>query len=168
MNWHWHIGSATRVLRWLLATLLVAAPLGTVLAAESGSRAAATASASDALLRGLYGAGAAVGVPAILVILAGDGLGGFARSGISQDWRPKVVTRAEHVVSKRQLRVDATSTSASGVLSVLVTSSGQLIGTLSNNGAGSFGGQFTWPDNPLNITVRSSLGGSASRAVAAK
>jgi hypothetical protein len=43
-----------------------------------------------------------------------------------------------------------------------------LIGTLKNNGGGRFNGQLSWPINPNNITVRSSFGGSATRAVALK
>jgi hypothetical protein len=49
-----------------------------------------------------------------------------------------------------------------------VTATGQLIGTLTNEGGGKYAGQFTWSSNPQNITVRSSLGGSASRAVILK
>jgi hypothetical protein len=78
------------------------------------------------------------------------------------------VTRAEYVVSSRQLRVDATSTKATATLQVFVSSTGALIGTLSNNGGGSYSGQFSWPSNPQSITVKSSLGGSATRAVTAK
>jgi len=50
-------------------------------------------------------------------------------------------------------------------LQVFVTSSGQLIGTLSNDGGGRFRGEFSWPVNPQSITVRSSFGGQATRAV---
>ena len=75
------------------------------------------------------------------------------------------VTRAEYTASKKTLRVDATSTNASAVLRAYVTSTGALIGTLKNSGGGRHTGQFTWPSNPQNVTVRSSLGGSASRAV---
>ena len=53
-------------------------------------------------------------------------------------------------------------------LRAYVTSTGALIGTLKNNGGGKYRGQFTWPSNPQNITVKSSLGGSASKAVATK
>jgi hypothetical protein len=62
-----------------------------------------------------------------------------------------------------QLRVEASSTNGSATLTAYVTSTGALIGTLS-------GGRLdiAWPTNPGNVTVRSSLGGSASRAVTAK
>lgn len=65
-----------------------------------------------------------------------------------------------------QLRVEATSTSASATLQVFVTSTNQLIGTLSNNGGGRYSRTFSnVSTNPQNITVRSSRGGSASRVV---
>jgi hypothetical protein len=75
------------------------------------------------------------------------------------------ITRAEYRTSKSTLRVEATSTRADATLQVFVTSSGQLIGTLVNNGGGRFRGQFSWPVNPQNITVRSNFGGQAARTV---
>jgi hypothetical protein len=75
------------------------------------------------------------------------------------------ITRAEYSSGGRELRVEATSTNSSAVLRVYVTSTNELIGTLSNNGGGRYAGRFTWPSNPQNVTVRSSLGGSASRNV---
>jgi hypothetical protein len=53
-------------------------------------------------------------------------------------------------------------------LQVYVSSTSQLIGTLTNNGGGKYSGQFNWSVNPQNITVRSNLGGSKSSAVAPK
>jgi hypothetical protein len=78
------------------------------------------------------------------------------------------ITRAEYSSGNRELRIEATSTSSSAVLRAYVTSNNQLIGTLTNNGGGRYQGRFTWPSNPQNITVRSSLGGSATRAVTLK
>jgi hypothetical protein len=84
------------------------------------------------------------------------------------------VTRAEYTISTKVLRVEATSTSTSATLKVCVTGSActastdGLIGTLTNNGGGKYGGEFSWPSNPLDITVKSSLGGSATKAVTAK
>lgn len=75
------------------------------------------------------------------------------------------ITRAEYRTSNRTLRVEATSTRADATLQAFVTSSGQLIGTLANNGGGRFRGQFSWPVNPQNITVRSNFGGQATRTV---
>jgi hypothetical protein len=74
------------------------------------------------------------------------------------------VTSAVYSTSKHLLSVQATS-SNTATLSVYVTATGQLIGTLSNNGGGTYSGKFSWPTNPQNITVRSSLGGSATKAV---
>jgi hypothetical protein len=78
------------------------------------------------------------------------------------------ITRAEYSSGNRELRVEATSSSSSATLKAYVTSTGQLIGTLTNEGGGRYRGQFSWPSNPQNITVRSNLGGSASRTVSPK
>lgn len=78
------------------------------------------------------------------------------------------ITRAEFDSGKRILRVEATSTSSSATLRVFVTSTGQLIGTLSNNGGGQYRGELSVSTNPQNITVRSSLGGVATASVVAK
>jgi hypothetical protein len=75
------------------------------------------------------------------------------------------ITRAEYRTSNAQLRVEATSTNATATLQVFVTSSGQLIGTLSNDGGGRFRGRFSWPVNPQTITVKSNFGGQATRTV---
>jgi hypothetical protein len=75
------------------------------------------------------------------------------------------ITRAEYQTGNRRLRVEATSTRADATLQVFVTSSGQLIGTLSNNGGGRFRGQFSWPVNPQRVTVKSNFGGQATRTV---
>jgi hypothetical protein len=69
--------------------------------------------------------------------------------------------------SRKSVRVDAASTDATATLRVYVTATGALIGTLKNNG-GKYSGMLPWPVNPQNITVRSSLGGAASRAVTVK
>ena len=78
------------------------------------------------------------------------------------------ITRAEFETSKSALRVEATSTSSSATLQVFVTSTGQLIGTLSNAGGGQYRGEFNVSTNPQSITVRSSLGGTATRTVTVK
>jgi hypothetical protein len=77
------------------------------------------------------------------------------------------INLAQYWISKTQLRVNANSTSATATLEVYVTATDQFIGTLTNNG-GKYSGKFFWPSNPQNITVRSSLGGSASKAVTVK
>lgn len=78
------------------------------------------------------------------------------------------ITRAEFDSGKRVLRVEATSTSSSATLRVFNTATGAQIGTLANSGGGQYRGEFSVSTNPQNITVRSSLGGVASRAVDAK
>ena len=77
------------------------------------------------------------------------------------------VQKAEYDSGKRTLKVEASSSNSGATLQVFVTSTGQLLGTLSGNG-GKFSGQLNATANPQNITVRSSLGGSATRAVSAK
>ena len=78
------------------------------------------------------------------------------------------ITKAEYQAGSRKLKVEATSTVATATLQVFVTSSGQLIGALSNKGGGKFGGEFTQSVNPQTITVRSNSGGSATLAVILK
>jgi hypothetical protein len=78
------------------------------------------------------------------------------------------IQRAEYAVGNQELRVEATSTSTSATLQVFVTSTNTLIGTLHNDGGGRYSGRFSWPSNPQNITVRSSLGGSATRTITLK
>ena len=46
-----------------------------------------------------------------------------------------------------------------------MTSTNQLIGTLTNYGGGRYSGTFMRSKNPQSITVRSSLEGSATRTV---
>lgn len=78
------------------------------------------------------------------------------------------ITRAEYATGNRSLRVEATSTRSNATLQTFVTSTNQVIGTLSNDGGGSYRGEFNWPVNPQNITVRSSFGGQATRTVRAR
>lgn len=75
---------------------------------------------------------------------------------------------AEYSAGNQQLRVEATGSNANAILSVYVTSTNTLIGTLRNEGGGRYRADFVWPSNPQNITVRSNLGGSTSRTVALK
>jgi hypothetical protein len=78
------------------------------------------------------------------------------------------VQRAEYDSSKRVLQVEASSTSSTATMRVFVTSTGTLIGTLANDGGGRYRGQLSWSTNPQNVTVTSSLGGTATRAVTLK
>jgi hypothetical protein len=75
---------------------------------------------------------------------------------------------AEYDAGNQRLRVEATGSNASATLRVYVTSTNTLIGTLNNEGGGRYRAEFSWPTNPQNITIRSSLGGSASRTVTLK
>jgi hypothetical protein len=78
------------------------------------------------------------------------------------------ITLAQYDTAKRTLRVEAASTRSTATLQAFVTAGGQLLGTLTNNGGGKYTGQFTSATNPQSITVRSSLGGAATRSVVAK
>jgi uncharacterized protein (DUF736 family) len=78
------------------------------------------------------------------------------------------ITRAEYTVSKRQLRVEATSTNPGATLTAYATSTGATIGTLTNDGSGRYRGELNLATNPGNITLKSSDGGSATRATVAK
>lgn len=75
------------------------------------------------------------------------------------------ISSAEYTLSSRRLVVNARSTNPSAILTAHLTSTGQLIGTLSNLGGGNYRGQFKWSTNPQNITVRSNLGGAATATV---
>jgi len=78
------------------------------------------------------------------------------------------IQRAEYQRSRGSLRIDATGTEPSATLRVYVTASGALVVTMKNTGSGRFSASLPWPTYPENITVRSSLGGSASSAVTLK
>jgi hypothetical protein len=78
------------------------------------------------------------------------------------------ILRVDYQQSKAVLRVDATGSEPTATLRVYATATGALIGTLKNNGNGRFSASLPWPTNPDNITVRSSFGGSASKAVTLK
>jgi hypothetical protein len=76
------------------------------------------------------------------------------------------VTRAEWTRSRRRLTVSATSTSTTARLTTHVTSTGATIGTLRHQGSGRFSGTFSnITASPGQITVRSTLGGSATATV---
>ena len=77
------------------------------------------------------------------------------------------VTAAQYDTSRKQLRVQATTTSSDATLQVFVTSTDTLIGTLTRNGS-TYVGKFSWPSNPAKITVKSSGGGSATKRVRAR
>jgi hypothetical protein len=65
----------------------------------------------------------------------------------------------------RLLTIEATSTNPNAILSVFGQSGGFMF-NLTNQGGGRYSDQRGWLDNPLLITVRSNLGGSATARVA--
>ncbi|HZT61356.1 MAG TPA: hypothetical protein VFA21_22305 [Pyrinomonadaceae bacterium] len=78
------------------------------------------------------------------------------------------IQKADYVVSKKQLVVQASSTSQTATLTATVTATGEVIGVLTNKGAGSYAATFAWPASPQSITVTSDLSGTATRAVTLK
>ncbi len=75
------------------------------------------------------------------------------------------ITRALYVASRSQLTVQATDSDPTATLTVSVTSTGDILGPMSNTGGGTYRAKFSRISNPVNITVTSDLGGSASAAV---
>jgi photosystem II stability/assembly factor-like uncharacterized protein len=78
------------------------------------------------------------------------------------------VQQADYFAYRHELRIATTSTGSTATLQVYVTSTGALVGTLQRYDGHRYSGRFGWPVNPQNITVRSSLCGSATRAVSSK
>jgi plastocyanin len=78
------------------------------------------------------------------------------------------ITRAQYITSRSQLTVNATDSNATAILTVSVTSTGQVLGQMTNNGGGSYSAKFSHISNPLNITVTSNFGGSATARVRAR
>ena len=75
------------------------------------------------------------------------------------------ITRAQYASSRSQLTVQATDSNPTATLTVSVTSTGTILGPMRNLGGGSYSAKFTGISNPLNITVTSNFGGSASAQV---
>ncbi len=78
------------------------------------------------------------------------------------------ITKAQYTISSSQLKVNATDSNPAAVLTVKVTSSGQVLGTMQTRGDGNYQLKKTGIANPVNITVTSNLGGSASTNVKAR
>ena len=79
------------------------------------------------------------------------------------------VTKAIWDSASTTLSVSATDTSDSAILTVTVTNTGQVLGTLRNLGNGSYSGKFrNVLTNPQKITVTSNLGGTATAKVRAR
>ena len=75
------------------------------------------------------------------------------------------ITRALYKTARSQLIVQATDTDDTAVLTVSVTSTGVILGQMTNNGGGSYSAKFNGIVNPKNITVTSNLGGTDSARV---
>ena len=157
---------------------LSAAPAQSVTVTLSSSDAAAAATpASVTVPAGSASATFPVttrNVPASTAVTLRASYGGVTRSAVltvnpaTTAADTVAIQRAEYIGDKRQLRVEATSTNAQATLRVYVTYTGTLIGTLTNNGGGRYSGQLSAASNPVNITVRSNMGGSANRTVTIK
>ena len=78
------------------------------------------------------------------------------------------ITRALYTTSRSQLTVNATDSNPAAMLTVSVTSTGAILGPMVGDGAGNYSAKFRGISNPLNITVTSDLGGSASAPVRAR
>ena len=78
------------------------------------------------------------------------------------------ITKAQYSVSRSQLTVLATDSNATAVLTVKVTSTGEVLGTMDTRGDGNYRLKANGVANPLNVTVTSNLGGSDSANVRAR
>jgi hypothetical protein len=76
-----------------------------------------------------------------------------------------VYTNGNHLLKVRAGDSIKSSARNAPILSVYVTSSNTLIGTLSGDIDGGYSGSFSWPTNPQMVTVRSNKGGTANLAV---
>ena len=78
------------------------------------------------------------------------------------------ITKAQYSISGSQLTVTATDSNPAAILTVKVTSSGQVLGTMQTHGDGKYQLKKNGIANPQNVTVTSNLGGSASANVRAR
>jgi PKD repeat protein len=157
------------------STLSAAAPAGgAVVALAASNPAIATVTSSVTVAAGASSATFSVSTVACSsgsVAISGTYGGVTQSAGLSVTVSATdtiTIQQADYFARKRQLRVGARSTSPTATLQVYVTATVALIGALQNLGDGRYTGQFTWPVNPQNITVRSSLCGSATKAVTSK
>ena len=97
-----------------------------------------------------------------------DGDGVLKSSDAGLTWSALDRRAADFFRKRQMLRVDATSTISTAVLSVYETLSGAFIGTLMRYDGSGYHGEFTWPVNPRNVTVRSNRCGVAASIVTVK
>jgi hypothetical protein len=144
-------------------TLTAAAPAGGLVVALSASSTVASVPATLTVPAGATSASFTVSTSSAAgsTTITASG-GGASRSAVLTVNAPAqdtvTISRAEW--NSGRLRVEASSSGSSATLSVYVTSTGAFLGTIS-------GGRFetTIASNPGSVTVRSSLGGSATRVV---
>lgn len=158
-------------------TLSAAAPAGGALVTLSSSNtSAATLPPSVTVAEGTTGATFTITTrtvaasTSVTISASYDGIVQSAALAVTRAPASDTVSiqKSDYITSKKELQVEASSTSTGATLKVYVTATGALIGTLTNNGGSKYKGQFAWPTNPQNITVRSSLGGAATKAVSPK
>src|SRR5713101_2379850 len=160
-----------------IVTLSAAAPAGgAVVALASNNTAVATVPTSVTVAAGATSATFTVSTNSLTacassVATISATYGGVTRSAdltVTPATDTVAIQQADYIANRHQLRVAATSTGSTAALQVYVTSTAELIGTLKHYDGNRYSGQFTWPVNPQNITVRSSLCGSATKAVTSK
>jgi len=78
------------------------------------------------------------------------------------------ITRAQYSTQRSQLTVQATDSDPTATLTVSVTSSGVVLGTMTNQGGGNYNFKKVVTPNPRQITVTSNLGGTATARVRAR
>jgi len=78
------------------------------------------------------------------------------------------ITRAQYSTQRSQLTVQATDSDPTATLTVSVTSSGQVLGNMTNQGGGNYNFKKVVTPNPRQITVTSNLGGTATARVRAR
>jgi hypothetical protein len=119
-------------------------------------------------------AASAVTVPTTVTLTANAaGLTKTAILGVNPPAPPVTdtvaVQKAEYTTTKKTLKIEATSSNTNVTMTVSTTSTGAVLGTLANKGGGKYEAPLSSvATNPVNITVKSSGGGSATRAVTVK
>ncbi|MBV8859269.1 MAG: hypothetical protein JOZ02_20215 [Acidobacteria bacterium] len=160
-------------------TLSGPAPAGGALVALSSNSAAASVPASVLVPAGLTSASFNVQTNTVTTFTTATLTATYGTLGSAQTARLTVapppapvdtvaIQKADYVASKKQLTVQASSTSQTVTLMVTATATGEVIGVLTNKGAGSYTGTFTLAAAPQSVTVTSDLGGTASLAVRSK
>jgi hypothetical protein len=155
-------------------TLSTPAPNGTVVNLASANPAALTAPASVAFTAGAKTATfpvTALHVSQDTTVGVSASFGTITRTAmitVRKETAAVVVTKAEYVVKKSLLTVEATSTDRVISLQVFNPSTGAILGTLPLVNVGKFSGQVQVKGGIASVAVQSSLGGLAIAPVAQK